>query len=73
MSEYTEFSIDSRGVAWLTLNRPEVHNAFDDKMIAELVAALTEVEESEQARFVLRSNGKNFSAGADELDALHGG
>ena len=66
MSEYTEFSIDSRGVAWLTLNRPEVHNAFDDKMIAELVAALTEVEESEQARvLVLRSNGKNFSAGAD--------
>ena len=66
MSEYTDFSIDQRGVAWLTLNRPEVHNAFDDKMIAELVSALSEVEHSAQARvLVLRSNGKNFSAGAD--------
>lgn len=53
-------------VAWLTLNRPEVHNAFDDRMIAELLDALATVRDNDQARvLVLRSEGKNFSAGAD--------
>lgn len=56
----------THGVATLTLNRPEVHNAFDDVMIAELIDALQQVEQDEQARLlVLRSNGRNFSAGAD--------
>ena len=53
-------------VAWLTLNRPEVHNAFDDRMIAELLDALATVRNSNEVRaLVLRSEGKNFSAGAD--------
>src|SRR5690554_1448507 len=53
-------------VAWLTLNRPEVHNAFDDRMIAELLDALACVRDSRDVRaLVLRSEGKNFSAGAD--------
>ncbi|MGM7317347.1 enoyl-CoA hydratase/isomerase family protein [Idiomarina sp. ST10R2A5] len=66
MAKYTELDINSQGVATLTLNRPDVHNAFDDVMIAELLKALTEVEESDSARvLVLRSEGKNFSAGAD--------
>src|SRR5690554_5999337 len=53
-------------VAWLTLNRPQVHNAFDDQMIAELLHALATVRSDKQARvLVLRSEGKNFSAGAD--------
>lgn len=55
-----------QGVATLTLNRPEVHNAFDDVMIAELIDALTKVDQDSAARvLVLRSNGRNFSAGAD--------
>ncbi|MTJ02073.1 enoyl-CoA hydratase-related protein [Idiomarina piscisalsi] len=66
MAKYTNLDINDRGVATLTLNRPEVHNAFDDVMISELLQALKDVEESEQARvLVLRSEGKNFSAGAD--------
>ncbi|HAS14990.1 MAG TPA: gamma-carboxygeranoyl-CoA hydratase [Idiomarina abyssalis] len=66
MAKYTELDINSQGVATLTLNRPDVHNAFDDVMIAELLKALKEVEESDSARvLVLRSEGKNFSAGAD--------
>lgn len=53
-------------VATLTLNRPEVHNAFDDVMIAELLDALAQVERDDSARvLVLRSQGRNFSAGAD--------
>lgn len=66
MAKYTSLNIDDKGIAILTLNRPEIHNAFDDVMISELLQALKDVEDSEQARvLVLRSEGKNFSAGAD--------
>lgn len=59
-------NIDSRGVATLILNRPEMHNAFDDKLIAEFTDVLHEVEEDSDVRLVLlASNGKSFSAGAD--------
>ena len=30
----------AKGVVWLTLDRPEIHNAFDDRLIAELTAEL---------------------------------
>lgn len=54
------------GVAYLTMNRPEVHNAFDDGMIAELLKALTQVAGDDNVRaLVLRAEGKSFSAGAD--------
>lgn len=63
---YTEVSIDPRGVATLTLNRPEVHNAFDDAMIAELIAVLKDLANNDKVQMlVLTANGKNFSAGAD--------
>jgi methylglutaconyl-CoA hydratase len=63
---YTQVSIDARGVATLTLNRPDVHNAFDDAMIAELIAVLRDLANNDKVRvLVLTSNGKNFSAGAD--------
>lgn len=66
MAKYTKLDINDQGVATLTLNRPEVHNAFDDVMITELLQALNEVENNSHARvLVLRSEGKNFSAGAD--------
>jgi methylglutaconyl-CoA hydratase len=59
-------NIDSRGVAHLTLNRPEVHNAFDDIVIGQLITALNELDANSDVRvLVLNSNGKNFSAGAD--------
>ena len=58
--------IDSRGIATLTLNRPEVHNAFDDNVINSLIMHLEAVAENPSVRvLVLRSEGKNFSAGAD--------
>ncbi len=54
------------GVATLTLNRPEVHNAFDETLIAELTAAFTRAAGDDAVRaIVLRGNGKSFSAGAD--------
>lgn len=61
-----QLHIDDQQIAWLTLNRPDVHNAFDDGVIASLLQALEQVENNQQVRvMVLRSEGKNFSAGAD--------
>lgn len=54
------------GVTTLTLNRPEVHNAFDEGLIAELSDAFSAVADDDSVRaVVLRGNGKSFSAGAD--------
>ncbi|SFH69909.1 enoyl-CoA hydratase-related protein [Modicisalibacter xianhensis] len=68
-SSYSKLNIDERGVAWLTLARPDVHNAFDDALIAELnrhLERLHELAEQGEVRVVvLGSEGKHFSAGAD--------
>jgi methylglutaconyl-CoA hydratase len=54
------------GVATLILNRPEVHNAFDDVLIIKIIAALNKVEADDSVRVVvLTGKGKHFSAGAD--------
>ncbi|MDD2853230.1 MAG: enoyl-CoA hydratase/isomerase family protein [Desulfuromonadaceae bacterium] len=59
-------NIDNRGVATLTMNRPELHNAFDDTLIADLTSELHRLEADHDVRVVLlRANGKSFSAGAD--------
>lgn len=58
--------IDGRGIATLTLNRPDRHNAFDDKLIAELTARLERLGSQDGVRaVVLASTGRSFSAGAD--------
>lgn len=54
------------GIATLALNRPQVHNAFDDALIADLAAALGDCERDARVRFiVLTGAGASFSAGAD--------
>jgi methylglutaconyl-CoA hydratase len=59
-------NIDPRGVATLTLNRPEKHNALDGATMGELHAALTQIEEDSSARVVvLTGAGASFCAGAD--------
>jgi len=63
--EFVHQQID-RGIGRLTLNRPEVHNAFDDHLIAQLTAALLSLEADRRVRHVvLAASGKSFSAGAD--------
>ncbi len=53
-------------VVHLVMNRPEVHNAFDDGLIADLTAALVAVDADESVRaVVLTGAGASFSAGAD--------
>ncbi len=59
-------SIDSRGVATLTLNRPEKHNALDGATMGEMVEALTTLGSDPKARVVvLTGAGASFCAGAD--------
>lgn len=58
--------IDERGLATLTMNRPELHNAFDDAFIAALTGELQRLEADESVRVViLAASGRSFSAGAD--------
>lgn len=59
-------TLDARGVASLILNRPEVHNAFDDALIEELNTAIDRFRADPHVRIlVVRAEGKSFSAGAD--------
>jgi methylglutaconyl-CoA hydratase len=54
------------GVVWLTLDRPEIHNAFDDRLIAELTRELERLGADAGVRVVvLTGAGRSFSAGAD--------
>jgi methylglutaconyl-CoA hydratase len=58
--------IDDQGIATLTMNRPEVHNAFDDLLITDLTAALKSLAANDRVRVVLLTgSGRSFSAGAD--------
>ena len=58
--------IDSRGVAQVSLNNPDKHNAFDDQMIIELTNAFNALAANTNVRIMLlKSEGKSFSAGAD--------
>jgi methylglutaconyl-CoA hydratase len=57
---------ESDGALFVTLDRPEVHNAFNDELIAEAIALFTNLPSKTTARaVVLRSGGVNFCAGAD--------
>jgi methylglutaconyl-CoA hydratase len=60
-----KFEIDDRRIATITLNRPEVHNAFNAALIAELADAFDRAAESEVRGLVLTGAGPSFSAGAD--------
>jgi len=87
MSHHLAQNLAANGVLTLTLNRPEVHNAFAGQLIRELTEALQNAADDPSVRMlVLAGAGKSFSAGADmhwmssmvsasaeenELDAQH--
>ena len=60
-------SVESKGgVGRVTLDRPEVRNAFDDSLIARLTQTLNELDRDASVRaVVLAGNGPAFCAGAD--------
>lgn len=63
--QHVSYALDN-GVGELILNRAEVHNAFDEVMISEMIAVLGYFAERQDCKLLLlKANGKNFSAGAD--------
>jgi methylglutaconyl-CoA hydratase len=64
---FTSLEIELTGpVATIWMNRPDLHNAFDETLIAELTAACIAIEADSDIRVVvLAGRGKSFSAGAD--------
>jgi len=60
------WSLDSRGVATVTFNRPEVNNAYNGALIQGVLDAMDALGDEESLRvLVLKGNGKHFQAGAD--------
>ena len=67
------WEVDARGVATVTLNRPEVNNAYNGELIEGLLAALDVLGSVASLRaVVIKGNGRHFQAGADLkwLDAV---
>jgi methylglutaconyl-CoA hydratase len=57
---------DERGVVTVTMNRPDVHNAFDGAMVVELNETLGHLAGNPEVHIVvLTGAGESFSAGAD--------
>ena len=57
---------NNQGVATVTLNTPEKHNAFDDDIIKQLTNIFHNIgQRNDISIMVLASHGKSFSAGAD--------
>lgn len=68
MQTYNTISLDATpaGVAIVTLNRPDKHNAFNAMVVEELADAFENLRSETQLRLIiLRGAGRSFSAGAD--------
>ena len=67
LKPYTMLELETRNaIALVTLNRPEVHNAFEETLIAELTSAFRAIEADDSMRaVVLLGAGASFCAGAD--------
>ena len=60
------WDVDARGVATVTLNRPEVNNAYDGELVRGLLQAIETLSGARRLRAVLlKGNGRHFQAGAD--------
>ena len=56
---------EADGILNVTLNRPDVHNAFNEELIAEAIDLFGGLSGSSSRAVVLRGTGTNFCAGAD--------
>src|SRR5262252_7842294 len=57
--------VDERGVAYVTLNRPEIYNAYNGELVAALLVALDQLGREPARLVVISGKGRNFQAGAD--------
>lgn len=67
MNKFETIELDIQNeVGTIWLNRPNIHNAFNEVMIAELIKMFQEIKTIDEIRIVvLRGKGKSFCAGAD--------
>jgi len=66
MTDSILHNITSNGIATVTLNRVDKHNAFDDQIIKDLIDVFNSINNDAAVRvMVLAASGKSFSAGAD--------
>ncbi len=66
MKDFQTLIIENDIVITVWLNRPELHNAMNDVMIAEMTQVFQQIPEDKSVRLiVLRGKGKSFCAGAD--------
>lgn len=66
VTKHLLIDITANGVATVTINRPDVMNAFDEAVIAELTTAFEFLRGNAAVRAILlRGEGKAFCAGAD--------
>src|SRR5256885_14844427 len=63
------------GIARITINRPEVHNAFRPKTVFEMKEAFADAHEDPEVGVVLftGAGGKAFCSGGDQRVRGHGG
>ena len=69
MNKYSTIEIEiekENQISTIWLNRPEIHNAFNETMISEIIDAFNILNANEETRIiVIRGKGKSFCAGAD--------
>jgi len=67
MADYTTIKFEQRGkVAWITINRPDVKNAFNATVILEIASAFRDINDRKDLRaVVLTGASDSFCAGAD--------
>lgn len=67
MQTYETIEFELKGsIGTLWMNRPDVHNALNEKMISEIIQCYEEVNKMNDVRImILRGRGKSFCAGAD--------
>lgn len=63
--DYESIVVEGGRTITVTLNRPDIHNPFDERMIAELTDCFSKVNNSDAGVLVITGAGKSFCAGAD--------
>lgn len=66
MSKLLKIEKSELGVLSIIINRPDIHNAFNDDVIVDLTSEFKKVENDESVKLILLSGeGRSFCAGAD--------
>lgn len=76
IKEYKEILFESlEGIARISINRPQVHNAFTPLTVSEMIDAMNYCRDSEDIRVIVFTGvgGKAFCSGGDQSVRGHGG